>query len=301
MVDINEKAFASVVLKKRRQNLAQEDKNNSACKKPKPDTAIKSDKHSDEGATKKKKKYKNRKKKKMNASSAEVKNAINVARMPQSATDLSSNWKRLLQQMEEENKKGGNSEKHKKVCRPSNLQHKHRLDKSEKTNDSTRQKKDIKQQSKIWFDDVDESLLDPDDLIPAAITKTESCKNSESEDKREDPLVKNKSFTGFTKAIAMDCEMVGVGYTGSESILARVSIVNHFGHCIYDRYVKPREKVTDYRTAVSGIRPSDIENANDFKTVQKEVSDILNNRILVGHAIRHDLKVNNKLITRCII
>ena len=48
MVDINEKAFASVVLKKRRQNLAQEDKNNSACKKPKPDTAIKSDKHSDE-------------------------------------------------------------------------------------------------------------------------------------------------------------------------------------------------------------------------------------------------------------
>ena len=301
MVDINEKAFASVVLKKRRQNLAQEDKNNSACKKPKPDTAIKSDKHSDEGATKKKKKYKNRKKKKMNASSAEVKDAINVARMPQSATDLSSNWKRLLQQMEEENKKGGNSEKHKKVCRPSNLQHKHRSDKSEKTNDSTRQKKDIKQQSKIWFDDVDESLLDPDDLIPAAITKTESCKNSESEDKREDPLVKNKSFTGFTKAIAMDCEMVGVGYTGSESILARVSIVNHFGHCIYDRYVKPREKVTDYRTAVSGIRPSDIENANDFKTVQKEVSDILNNRILVGHAIRHDLKVNNKLITRCTI
>ena len=301
MVDINEKAFASVVLKKRRQNLAQEDKNNSACKKPKPDTVFKSDKHSVEWATKNKKKYKNRKKKKMNASSAAVKDAINVARMPQSATDLSSNWKRLLQQMEEENKKVGISEKHKKVCRPSNLQHKHSSDKSEKTNDSTKQKKDIKQQSKIWFDDVDESLLDPDDVIPAAITKTESCKNSKSDDKKEDPLVKNKSFTGFTKAIAMDCEMVGVGYTGSESILARVSIVNHFGHCIYDRYVKPREKVTDYRTAVSGIRPSDIENANDFKTVQKEVSDILNNRILVGHAIRHDLKVNNKLITGCII
>merc|ERR1712018_153726 len=35
----------------------------------------------------------------------------------------------------------------------------------------------------------------------------------------------------------------------------------------------------------------DIENANDFKVVQKEVSDILNDRILVGHAIRHDLKV----------
>ena len=46
MVDINEKAFASVVLKKRGQNLAQEDKNNSMCKKPNPDTVCNSDKHS---------------------------------------------------------------------------------------------------------------------------------------------------------------------------------------------------------------------------------------------------------------
>lgn len=84
---------------------------------------------------------------------------------------------------------------------------------------------------------------------------------------------------------------MGVGYKGDESVLARVSLVNHFGHCVYDKYVKAREKVTDYRTAVSGIRPEDIENANDFKVVQKEVSDIMNNRILVGHAIRHDLKV----------
>jgi len=30
----------------------------------------------------------------------------------------------------------------------------------------------------------------------------------------------------------------------------------------------------------------------DFKTVQKEVSDLLNGRILVGHAVHHDLKVN---------
>lgn len=53
----------------------------------------------------------------------------------------------------------------------------------------------------------------------------------------------------------MDCEMVGVGLNGEDSILARASLVNHFGHCVYDKYVKPTEKVTDYRTAVSGIRP----------------------------------------------
>lgn len=56
----------------------------------------------------------------------------------------------------------------------------------------------------------------------------------------------------------MDCEMVGVGPDGEESILARCSLVNQFGKCIYDKFVRPTEKVTDYRTAVSGIRPEDI-------------------------------------------
>ena len=65
-------------------------------------------------------------------------------------------------------------------------------------------------------------------------------------------------FHSATKAIAIDCEMVGVGKDGTESVLARVSLVNQHGHCIYDKFVKPREKVTDYRTHVSGIRPSNL-------------------------------------------
>ncbi|XP_053207001.1 RNA exonuclease 4-like [Panonychus citri] len=91
----------------------------------------------------------------------------------------------------------------------------------------------------------------------------------------------------------MDCEMVGVGEQGKQSVLARVSLVNQFGNCIYDKYVKPLEPVTDYRTSVSGIRPEDIANGEDFKTVQKEVYDIVSpkNRILVGHALRNDLRV----------
>ena len=48
----------------------------------------------------------------------------------------------------------------------------------------------------------------------------------------------------------MDCEMVGVGELGKGSVLARISLVNLFGHCIYDKHVKPREEVTDYRTFV---------------------------------------------------
>lgn len=57
----------------------------------------------------------------------------------------------------------------------------------------------------------------------------------------------------------MDCEMVGVGPAGEGSIAARVSIVNQFGKCVYDKYVKPTQRVTDYRTAVSGIRPENLK------------------------------------------
>ena len=58
----------------------------------------------------------------------------------------------------------------------------------------------------------------------------------------------------------MDCEMVGVGDDGKESILARVSIVNQYGCCIYDKFVKPTERVTDYRTKISGVRRADLLN-----------------------------------------
>lgn len=85
--------------------------------------------------------------------------------------------------------------------------------------------------------------------------------------------------------------MVGVGPDKVDSILARVSIVNQFGKCVYDKYVKPTEKVTDYRTWVSGIRPENIKDGEAFKVVQKEVADILKGRTLVGHAIHNDLKI----------
>ena len=58
----------------------------------------------------------------------------------------------------------------------------------------------------------------------------------------------------------MDCEMVGIGDDGKESMLARVSVVNQYGCCIYDKFVKPTERVTDYRTKVSGVRRADLLN-----------------------------------------
>jgi hypothetical protein len=38
-----------------------------------------------------------------------------------------------------------------------------------------------------------------------------------------------------------------------------VSQVNSSGNVIYDKHVKPTEKVTDFRTKVSGVRPSNLK------------------------------------------
>ena len=54
--------------------------------------------------------------------------------------------------------------------------------------------------------------------------------------------------------------MVGVGIDGKESSLARVSIVNFHGVVLLDEIVRQRERVVDYRTEWSGIRPGDMIN-----------------------------------------
>ncbi|CAG9120269.1 unnamed protein product [Plutella xylostella] len=101
----------------------------------------------------------------------------------------------------------------------------------------------------------------------------------------------NNNKTRVTKFVAMDCEMVGIGYNGDDHMLARVSLVNKFGDCIYDKFVKAREEVKDYRTDVSGIRREDLLNGEEFSTVQKEVSELIRGKILVGHSLKNDLSV----------
>ena len=74
-------------------------------------------------------------------------------------------------------------------------------------------------------------------------------------------------------------------------MLARCSIVNTKCEIIYDKFVKPREAVTDFRYRITGIKPDDINNGEDFVTVQKEISDLTKGKVLVGHTLRSDLKV----------
>ncbi|KAJ0184177.1 hypothetical protein K1T71_000600 [Dendrolimus kikuchii] len=122
-----------------------------------------------------------------------------------------------------------------------------------------------------------------------------SFKKDATEQLKDEPKLeeRNNSSSGnkLTKCMAIDCEMVGIGYDAADHMLARVSIVNKFGDCIYDKFVKPREEVKDYRTEVSGVRREDLLNGEDFTVVQKEVAELLKGRILIGHSLKNDLSV----------
>lgn len=97
-----------------------------------------------------------------------------------------------------------------------------------------------------------------------------------------------------SKVVALDCEMVGIGPEGREDALARVSVVNYSGDVLYDKFVRVRHEVTDYRTRWSGIRAEDITegapNAVELEEAQRAVGELIRGRVIVGHAIGNDLR-----------
>jgi RNA exonuclease 4 len=132
---------------------------------------------------------------------------------------------------------------------------------------------------------------DQDSLLPQPRTKlTLGCPLSKS----TGPLILTNANLLFSieigRYVALDCEMVGVGpHPDRESALARVSIVNYNGDQVYDSYVLPLETITDYRTHVSGISPKHMKVARPLKEVQADVVKILEDRVVIGHSIKHDL------------
>jgi RNA exonuclease 4 len=147
----------------------------------------------------------------------------------------------------------------------------------------------IPDKDKLWFaEDVDE------DTLKNVYTPKETSQQQKL--KKKSIVAKMNAVSGdaakLGKYVAIDCEMVGVGPDGIDSALARVSIVNYNGAVLLDCYVKPQEKVTDYRTHVSGIEAHHLESdeALTFKEAQYKTEAIIRNRILVGHAVYNDLQ-----------
>eukprot|EP00795_Rhopilema_esculentum_P012785 gene12785-3519_t len=202
---------------------------------------------------------------------------------------LSSNWQAFLQEVNAEKQKSSNQQhgpKTPKRKRPvnslleKNSEKRAKLEKAEEKESNTIKREDI------WFDDVDI------DDIETATGKKFVSDDKKSESITAETTMQTNGFTSsITKRLAIDCEMVGVGIEGKDNMLGRVSIVNSFGETVYDTFVAPMQKVADYRTEFSGIRPEDLVNAPPFTEVQKQVADLTNCKILVGHAVHNDLKV----------
>ena len=136
--------------------------------------------------------------------------------------------------------------------------------------------------------------------------------------------VGNDDDTGLQNVAVMglDCEMVGAGRDGSISLLGRCSLVllvqdekgtdavgNDNNDCairvttIYDKFVRPSKKVTDYRTPWSGITKNDLRGLGSlpcvpFEVCRDEVAALLASYegkpvVLVGHALKNDFDVLN--------
>ena len=184
---------------------------------------------------KKNRKTKHKNKDKLNKNNPKAEAPVKEVPDLQSPEAVSSNWKNLLKNLSKAEDEGAKPKaafvrRNKKGQLITNqlLKHPKAVQVGQKKNKSEKlQETQEDDEDDVWFDDVDPMLLDG----VKAVNNT------------PDALVKVNGFTGITKILGMDCEMVGVGMTGTDSILARVSIVNHFGHMVYDKFVAPREKV----------------------------------------------------------
>ena len=217
--------------------------------------------------------------------------------------DLSSNWKKLQQTLKADTTKSAKRKASESVLQPERNGVKYRKMgghslRSQNSNRENTQgsgpRRSMNEDEKssaslaLWAEDHDISAKD---LAAAYGTSLQSTSLPVQNSKREDTINEGLSSTVEAgKFIAIDCEMVGVGPTpDTDSALARISIVNYHGHQVYDSFVQPKEAVTDYRTFVSGITPQLLQSARTFENVQADVAKLLDGKILVGHAIKHDL------------
>ncbi|XP_053407767.1 uncharacterized protein LOC123546317 isoform X2 [Mercenaria mercenaria] len=92
-----------------------------------------------------------------------------------------------------------------------------------------------------------------------------------------------------SKYVALDCEFVGV--LGDISALGRCSIVSYDGDVICDIYAQPLEKITTYRTKWSGITKTHMKRAIPLESALSQISDIIQDKIVVGHGIHNDFRV----------
>ncbi|KAF2432652.1 hypothetical protein EJ08DRAFT_126076 [Tothia fuscella] len=212
---------------------------------------------------------------------------------PSDLSQLSSNWKKLQENLKKETP---NTEKNLKRKQPEEIPKKSFV-KRQKVQTNGAASTDVK------MDATARKIARPrSKSIPSKNSKSQKEDQTErpatSLGNHESPISTERVNEGVSetaiagKYIALDCEMVGFGPTpDDDSQLARVSIVDYHGHQLYDSFVLPQVPVTDYRTHITGITPQILKTGRPFKEVQRDVATFLSGRIVVAHAIKNDLDV----------
>ncbi|KAL2006339.1 hypothetical protein VTN00DRAFT_9993 [Thermoascus crustaceus] len=205
--------------------------------------------------------------------------------------NLSSNWKKLQEKLKKEKASASTTSGKRKIS-DRETQNGVKRRKTDTVNDknSGRQRQSLKRK-RMSEGTGDGGAKEVQDTVTEVTSRRNSTTSIAKAEPRTGKINEGLSPTAeIGKYVAIDCEMVGVGPDpDNDSALARVSIVNYNGDQVYDSFVKPKEKVTDWRTHVSGITPKHMLDARTLEEVQKDVAQILEGTILIGHAVQNDL------------
>ena len=103
------------------------------------------------------------------------------------------------------------------------------------------------------------------------------------------PPVTTRELTG--PLFAIDVECVATGKEHDARAVARIAMVNEAGETVFDEYVKPKENVVSCLTALTGVEPSHLEDADDLPTVMTRLREKLpKDSVIVGQGISSDIK-----------
>ena len=70
----------------------------------------------------------------------------------------------------------------------------------------------------------------------------------------------------------------------------RCTVVNFNGMIVFDKHVKIVEPITDYRGLDKSLSTDVLLHGEEFATLHKAVSEIIKDRIIIGHSLSSDFE-----------